>query len=182
MHDMTAGNLRSAFGGESMAHMRYDVWGKKAERDGFKNVARLFKAVSYAETIHASGHFNELRGVGGAFLVNSMAGFGIGSTSENLAGAIDGETFEINEMYPVYLNDAVFQGEKGAERSFNYAFSAEKTHAALYQRAKDSVDAGKDMGLSAVQVCAVCGYTLEGEAPDVCPICKAKKEKFVAFA
>jgi rubrerythrin len=181
MHDMTAANLRSAFGGESMAHLRYIVWGKKAVKDGFKNVGRLFKAIAYAEEVHGSNHFNELRKVTGAHLVDSMAGFGVGSTSENLAGAIEGETFEIMEMYPVYQNAAVFQEEKGAERSFHYALEAEKIHAAMYQKAKDSVDSGRDIDLGTVQICSVCGHTVEGDAPDVCPICKAKKEKFVAF-
>lgn len=164
-----------------MAHMRYDVWGKVAEKDGFKNVARLFAAISFAETIHAGSHFNELRGVAGAYLVNSMAGFGIGSTSQNLAGAIEGETFEISEMYPTYLQTAIFQGEKGAERSFTYAYEVEKIHASMFTKAKQSVDAGKDMPLGTVHICSVCGYTLEGDAPDQCPLCKAKRERFVAF-
>ena len=182
MHDMTAANLRSAYGGESMAHMRYIAWGDRAARDGFPNVSRLFSAISYAEQIHATNHFRELRSEAGAFDVTSAAGFGLGSTSENLAGAIEGEEFEIKEMYSVYLNAAEFQKETGAQRSFNYALETEKVHAAMYRKAKQSVDNGSDIELGPVQICEVCGYTLEGDAPDRCPICNAVKDKFREFA
>ena len=183
MHDMTAANLRSAFGGESQAHMRYKIWGDKAEVDGFSNVARLFRAVSRAEQAHATGHFRAMRSVAGGFDVTSAAGFGLGGTGENLQGAIDGETFEINEMYPAYLSVANMQGESSAVRSMEYAISAEKIHADMYTRAKQAVDAGNDMELGTVHICTVCGHTLEaGEAPDTCPICNAKKEKYVTFA
>ena len=182
MHDMTALNLRSAHGGESMAHMRYIVWGDKAEVDGFANVARLFRAISFAEQAHASGHFAALKNVAGPFPVNAMAGFGLGSTSENLAGAIEGETFEIKEMYPAYLMVAEGQGEKAAIRSMNFALAAERIHAGMFAAAKKAVDAGKDVTLGPVSICAVCGHTLEGDAPDKCPICGALKKKYKTFA
>lgn len=181
MHDMTAANLRSAFGGESMAHMRYTIWGDKAEEEGYPNVARLFRAIAYAETVHATNHFTELAEQGGPHLVPSMAEFGLTSTSENLAGGIAGETFEIEEMYPTYLEAAKFQKERRAMVSFHYALSAEKTHAEFFRRAKDEVDAGSDMALGPVQICVVCGWTYEGEVPDECPICKAKRDKFATY-
>ncbi|MCX5994638.1 MAG: rubrerythrin family protein [Chloroflexi bacterium] len=182
MHDITSANLHNAYGGESMAHMRYRTWGDKAEQDGFPNVARLFRAITFAEQIHANNHFRELKDLVGGFGCNSGAIFGLGSTSQNLQGGIDGETFEINEMYPTYLETAKFQGEKGAQQSFYYALSAEKTHAALFQKAKTAVDSGKDVQLGPMLVCTVCGWTHEGNAPDKCPICGAKKEKFRTFA
>jgi rubrerythrin len=182
MHDMTASFLRSAYGGESMAHMRYIKWGAVADKDGFPNVARLFRAISYAEQVHATNHFVELKNEAGAFSVTSGAGFGVGTTSENLQGAIAGEQFEINEMYPVYVEAATAQGEKGALRSFKYALSAEKIHAAMYQEAKQAVDGGKDLELGPVQICGVCGYTAEGEIPDKCPVCGAKSDAFTTFA
>lgn len=182
MHDMTASHLRSAYGGESMAHLRYRAWATKAEADGFVNIARLFRAISHAETIHAGNHFTELKDEDGALLVASMAGFGIGTTSGNLAGAIEGELFEVNEMYAAYLEVAKAQQEKGALLSFHYAISAEKTHAELYQQAKDAVDAGSDLALGAVQVCEKCGYTVEGDAPGKCPICAETADKFVSFS
>jgi len=182
MHDMTASHLRSAYGGESMAHMRYIKWGAEAKKEGLPNVARLFRAIAYAEEVHATNHFVELRNQAGAFSVTSGAGFGLGTTSENLQGAIDGELFEVNEMYPVYLEAAKFQGEKGAARSFHYAVSAEKIHAAMYQEAKQAVDAGKDVELGPVQICSVCGYTAQGDVPDKCPVCGATHEVFKTFS
>ncbi|UCC67172.1 MAG: rubrerythrin family protein [Armatimonadota bacterium] len=182
MHAMTAGNLRSAYGGESMAHMRYLAWGNKAAKDGFPNVARLFRAIAHAERVHAMNHFARLRGEGGDYLVPSMAAFGLGSTSANLVGAIGGETFEVEEMYPAYLETAERQGEKAAVVSFNYALEAEKTHAALFTRAKEAVDGGHDLELRPVQICEVCGWTYEGEAPEECPICGAGRDKLTAFA
>lgn len=182
MNEMTAANLRSAHGGESMAHMRYKVWARKAEEDGYPNVARLFRAIAYAEEVHGSNHFRELKNVSGAFLVASGAGFGLGTTSENLAGAIEGENFEVEQMYPAYIEVAKAQQERGAQLSFHYAISAEKIHAAMYTKAKQAVDAGKDIELGPVQVCDVCGYTHEGGIPDKCPICGAAREKFQTFA
>lgn len=182
MHAMTAANLRSAFGGESMAHMRYLIWGDKAEADGFPNVARLFRAVSYAEQVHATNHFKVMGDEAGPHLVAAGGGFGLGSTSANLAGAIEGETFEIEEMYPAYMAVARAQGEKEAMRSIRYAIAAERFHAALYAEAKRAVDAGHDMKLGALVICRVCGYTAEGDVPARCPICAAASTKFKSFA
>jgi rubrerythrin len=182
MHEMTANNLRSAYGGESMAHVRYKIWSTKAAQEGFPNVSRLFTAISHAEQVHATNHFTELGKEVGGFGVCSAAPFGLTTTSENLQGAINGETFEITEMYPVYLNAAQFQKEKGAELSFHYALSAERIHAQMFRNAKQEVDAGRDVRLGPVQICGVCGYTCEGEAPDNCPVCSSAKETFKEFA
>lgn len=182
MHEMTSGNLRSAYGGESMAHMRYLTWGDKAEQESFPNVARLFRAISHAERVHATNHFVELAQAQGDFLVPSMAGFGLSTTSDNLAGAIAGENFEVEEMYPAYLEVAKLQKEPGARRSFIYAVSAEKIHAEMFTQAKQAVDGGKDLALGPVQICGVCGWTHEGDIPDECPVCRAKRDQFTTFA
>ncbi|MFQ6129748.1 MAG: rubrerythrin family protein [Candidatus Hadarchaeaceae archaeon] len=181
MRKITEQNLMSAFAGESQAHMRYVIFSDKAKEEGFPNVGRLFRAIYYAERVHAGNHFENLSHLKGGFVTVSMAGFGPGVTSKNLEIAIDGETFEIEEMYPVYLNTAKFQGEREAEKSFNFAYQAEKTHVEFFKRAKKAVDAGKDVELGDVQVCEVCGYTIEGEAPDYCPICGAAKNRFRTF-
>ena len=110
-----------------------------------------------------------------------MAAFGPGDTKKNLGLAIAGETFEIEEMYPVYIDVAKFQGEKGAVRSFEWSYGTEKGHKALFEKAKAAVDGGNDVPLQAIHVCEVCGYTVEGEAPERCPLCKATKERFRAF-
>ncbi|HKL75939.1 MAG TPA: rubrerythrin family protein [Halanaerobiales bacterium] len=180
-NDMTAQNLRSAFGGESQAYQRYKVWGDKAEEDGYPNVGLLFRAIAYAEEVHASNHFEALDNVDGDFLVASNAGYGIGDTVENLEGAREGELFEINQMYPSYQLVAKEQKENEAIRSFHYAIEAEKIHAKMFLDAKDSVKKGNDIELESVSVCEVCGHTVKDGTPDECPICQAKKEEFKEF-
>lgn len=167
MRKMTEENMRAAFAGESQAHMRYLIFAEEAKERGFENVARLFNAIAFAEQVHAKNH---LRALGG-----------IESTSENLATAIAGETFEVDEMYPAYIEVAKLQGERLAENSATNALEAEKIHAALYQRAKQAVDAGEDADVGTIFVCEVCGYTVEGKAPERCPLCGAIKDKFRSF-
>lgn len=154
-------NLKEAFAGESQANRKYLAFAKKAEAEGFKQVARLFRAAAEAETIHAHNHLKELGG--------------IKSTRENLEEAIHGESFEFQKMYPQMIEDANAEGNKGALRTFNYANEVEKVHAALYQKALDNL--GKNVEAD-YYVCQVCGYTAEGETPDECPVCKAKKQAF----
>ncbi|NLK22117.1 MAG: rubrerythrin family protein [Epulopiscium sp.] len=178
---MTADYLRSAYGGESMAHMRYLIWGEAAEKEGFKNIGILFKAIAYAEYVHANNHFEVLKEQKGDYTVPAGGVFGLTNTVENLQGAIDGELHEIEQMYPVYLNTAEFQEEKGAKRSFHYALEAEKIHAKMFKEAQEAAKAGKDYDLEAVYICPVCGYTVLDEAPDKCPVCGAKKEVFKEF-
>lgn len=181
MNDMTANNLKSAFGGESMAHMRYLQWGKAARQEGFPNVANLFEAVAYAERVHASNHFKELKNEVGDASVTAGAGFGLTKTSENLQGAIDGENYEVDQMYPAFMAVAQLQGENGSIRSFHYAIEAEKTHSLLFTAAKNQVDLKKDYKHDTIHVCEVCGYTLAEHLVDRCPICNVKKELFTTF-
>ncbi len=167
MKKMTEENVKAAFAGESQAHMKYMAFAEKAEREGKPNVARLFKAASFAEQAHATAH---LRVLGG-----------IGSTPDNLAAAIGGETFEFEEMYIAFKAVAERQEEKAALRSIDRAMEAEKVHAALYSRAKEAVASGKDVDLDPVIVCASCGWTGEGEMPDKCPYCGANKSMLHQF-
>ncbi|MBN1890537.1 MAG: rubrerythrin family protein [Thermoflexales bacterium] len=167
MNKMTETNLHEAFAGESQANMKYLNFAQRAEKDGFPNVARLFRAAAYAEQIHASNHLRTLNG--------------IQTTSENLAAGIAGETFEVEQMYPAYIAVAEAQGEKRALRMMAWALEAEKVHAEMYGQAKQSVDAGSDANIPDIWVCSLCGFTVEGEAPDVCPVCGAKHDKFVKF-
>lgn len=165
---MTEKNLWDAFAGESQAHMKYLAFGDKAEKEGFSNIARLFKATGFAEQIHATKHLRTLDG--------------IKSTTENLQTAINGEQFEQQDMYPAYVAVAELEGEKAAKKSAEWALESEKLHEALYRKAKESVDSGKDMEIKHVYVCPICGYTHEGESPeDRCPICKVPGSKFVKF-
>lgn len=167
MKKMTEKFLNEAFAGESMAHMKYQIFSEIAEKEGFSNIARLFKAISYAEQVHATNHFRNLGN--------------IGKTSENLQSGIDGETFEVEEMYPVYNNTAKLQGEKGAEISTHYALEAEKIHSELYKMTKDLAEKNKDIEKVDIYICPVCGFTHIGEPPDKCPVCGAPKDKFKKF-
>ena len=167
MKKMTEKFLWDAFAGESQAHMKYLVFAEEAEKKGKKNLARLFRAIAYAEYVHAKNHLRELNGI-----KDEVA---------NLQAAIDGETFEVEEMYPVYNETAKLQGEKGAERTTNFAMEAEKIHAEMYRKAKEMVERGEDYKETAIFVCPVCGYTVEGQAPDKCPVCGLSGEKFEEF-
>jgi len=167
MRTMTQVNLETAFAGESQAHLKYLIFGEKAEKEGLPNVARLFRATAYAERVHARSHLAVLGD--------------LGTTAKNLAAAVDGETQEVEEMYPAFQAVAELQGDRAAVRSTRRALEAEKIHAALYGKAKSAVDAGKDAELGGVYVCDVCGWTGEGEPPDECPLCRATKSSFVTF-
>ena len=181
MHKMTEQNMINAFGGESQAHMRYTYFASQAEKEKLPDTARLFNAISFAETVHAWDHYHELKHLDGGFTANSMAAFGPGNTLKNLGLAIDGETFEIEEMYPTYIETAKFQGEKGAQRSFEWSYNTEKEHLKLFTHALEALKKGAEASFGPIQVCNVCGYTLEGDAPDSCPLCNAAKDKFMTF-
>ncbi|MEA1871589.1 MAG: rubrerythrin family protein [Candidatus Bipolaricaulota bacterium] len=167
MHEMTKANLEAAFAGESQAHMRYLAFAEAAEKEGKANTARLFRAIAYAEQVHATNHLRELAG--------------INDTKANLQGAIDGENFEVAEMYPAYDAVAKLQDESGAIRSIHYAIEAEKIHAEMYKDAKAKADAEKDAQIGKVYICPVCGYTVEGETPEKCPVCGVPRDKFKEF-
>ncbi len=167
MKDMTKANVEAAFAGESQAHMKYAAFAEIAEREKLPNVARVFRAASFAEQAHATNH---LRALGG-----------IGKTLANLEAAYAGETFEINEMYPAYIDVAKMQEEKRALGSMEDALAAEKVHQALYAKAKEAVAGGKDVEVGVVWVCSVCGFTGEGEPPEKCPVCGAVHTKLQKF-
>jgi rubrerythrin len=157
--------LKEAFAGESQANRKYLAFAAQADKDGYKQVAKLFRAAAEAETIHAHAH---LRTVGG-----------IRQTAENLREAIAGETHEFKEMYPEMIEAAKAEGNKAAERSFSYANEVEKIHAGLYQKALDNLETLAECDY---YVCSVCGYTCENEPPDTCPVCKAKAKAFFKTA
>jgi rubrerythrin len=160
----TQDNLKEAFAGESQANRKYLAFAQQAKKDGFANVAKLFRTVAEAETIHALGHFSALGGVG--------------TTAQNLQAAIDGETYEYTEMYPPMLEQAQSEGHK-AKRMFNFALKVEAVHATLYQQALEAVKQGKDLEATDIYLCPICGHVELGQPPDACPVCGAKGEKFV---
>lgn len=169
MREMTKKFLEDAFAGESMAHMKYLIFAEEAERKGLKKLANLFRAIAYAEFVHARNHYRELGKI-------------YAEMPQNVQQCIDGETFEINEMYPVYNTVAQFQGEKGAERSIKFAWEAEKIHAEMYKKAKELVEKQEDYPANKIYICPVCGHTVEGEPPEKCPVCGAPKDSYREFS
>ena len=160
----TRENLQAAFAGESQANRMYLAFAKKADQDGFPNTARLFRAAAAAETVHAHAHFRVLGGVK--------------TTEDNLKAAIAGEAHEFQEMYPAFLAEAEAAGEKGAVLSFRYALAVEKIHHDLYAEALAAFTSGRDTTAGDLWVCAVCGHTIRGNAPERCPVCSAAHEKY----
>lgn len=156
--------LKEAFAGESQANRKYLAFAEKADKEGFSQVAKLFRAAAAAETVHAHNH---LRVLGG-----------IKSTLENLKSAVEGEHHEFNSMYPEFIKAAQNEGNKAAERTFNFANEVEKMHHKLYEIAVKTVEGGKDLKSQDIHICPVCGATFEGEAPDKCPVCGAVKKVF----
>jgi rubrerythrin len=160
----TIDDLKAAFAGESQANRKYLAFAKKAEEEGFPQVAGLFRAVAAAETIHAHNHLKAMDGVK--------------STAENLQAAITGENYEVVSMYPPMLAEAEAEGDKRAARSFRWALEVEKIHEALYRKAAEIQAKGKDTPAVEYYVCPICGYTHEGPLEGKCPVCNTPGEKF----
>ena len=163
MSNKTLGNLMDAFAGESQANRKYTAYAKQADAEGKTNAAKLFRAASDAETIHALKHFEVAGKVGG--------------TADNLKDAVAGETHEYKEMYPDFVKEAEAEGNKAALRSFTFAMKAEEVHARLYQEALDNLDEGKEVFY---YLCPVCG-NIEKAVPDACPICGAPGKVFIKY-
>lgn len=159
----TTNDLKDAFAGESQAGRKYTAFAKKADEEGYPQIARLFRAAAMAESVHAINHLKALGGVG--------------STVENLKAAIAGENYEVTTMYPGMLAHSEEEGEKKANTSFKWAFEVEKVHEALYRYALEHMDPNTP----AVEfyVCPFCGYTHEGKFDGKCPVCGASGEKFL---
>ena len=160
----TEENLKEAFAGESQANRKYLAFAKKAEKEGFSNIAKLFRTAAEAETIHAMAHLNALGAVK--------------STADNLQEAIDGETYESTEMYPPMAEQAKAENNR-AQRMFEWAIGAEAVHAQIYRKALEAVSQGKDLAEANIYLCPVCGHIELGTPPDKCPICGVKKAAFI---
>lgn len=157
----TEQNLLQAFAGESQANRKYLAFAQQAEKEGYHQVARLFRAAAQAETVHAHAH---LRVLGG-----------IGTTAENLKAAIEGETFEFTKMYPGMIDAAKAEGNASALKSFSNANAVEAIHASLYRQALENMD---NLTEADYYVCSVCGYTCSKEAPSECPVCGSGAKAF----
>lgn len=157
----TDDDLKEAFAGESQANRKYLAFAKKADEEGYTQAAKLFRAAADAETVHAHAHLRVMKGVD--------------ITGANLNEAISGETHEFTKMYPAMIAEAEKEGEKEAAMSFRNANAVEEIHAGLYQKALDDLGTNEEVDY---YVCQVCGNTVEGGAPDKCPICGAPGKMF----
>jgi rubrerythrin len=160
----TDDNLKVAFAGESQANRKYTAFSRKAGQEGLPNVAKLFRAAAEAETVHALSHLKTMKGVG--------------STTDNLKAAIEGEVYEHTQMYPEFIKVAESEKRIDARVTFDNANKVEQIHAELYQEAINAVKTGKDLPPTEYYVCQVCGNTVKGQPPDKCPICGAPKNQF----
>jgi rubrerythrin len=164
----TVDDLKSAFAGESQANRRYLAFARKADEEGFSQIGKLFRATAEAETVHALNHLR---------IAND-----VGSTAENIDTAIAGETFEFKKMYPEYVNDAKQEGNPQASWSFEVANKVEQIHAGLFSKAIRLLKSKKELPQVDYYVCSVCGNTVEGVAPERCPICGSPQAKFFKVA
>jgi rubrerythrin len=161
----TSDNLKEAFTGESKASTTYLAFARKAEQEGQPQVAKLFRAAALAETFHARNHLDVMEG--------------IMSTMDNLQAAVAGENMEHVNMYPEFIEQANKEQKPKAVRTFDYARKVEIMHEGLYKAALDAIKAGGKPKVTDYYVCQVCGTTVEGNAPDRCPVCGANKAQFV---
>ncbi|KUG15687.1 rubrerythrin [hydrocarbon metagenome] len=160
----TMENAMEAYTGESQANRKYAAFADQAESEGFKNIARLFKAASEAEAVHAKK------------LLKAMGK--IKTTKENLQGSVAGETHEYTEMYPAFVKEAEAEKKSDVALVFTYAMKAEEVHAGLYKEALNALSHGQDMSNRTVTLCPVCGNVFLGPAPEKCPICNAVRRVF----
>jgi rubrerythrin len=160
----TDNNLQEAFAGESQANRRYTFFADKANKEGYTQIARLFRATAEAETVHARNHFNAMDGVG--------------STKANLNAGIIGEHQEFTGMYPRFIEQARTDQYRRAEVSFDWANKVEEVHHELFQTALKDLESGEKMKDEPYFVCQSCGNTVAGEAPEICPICGSPRSAF----
>jgi len=155
-------NLGYAFVAESKAYARNSAFALKADQDGYPQIARLFRAVADAESVHASRYLKLIRGK-------------IGSTEKNLEAAFQNEIKANVEEYPKLIKDASEEGQKAVEDAFSQARDVESRHADLYKKAMNDMLSDRQ---SQYYVCKVCGYISEDEAPENCPVCGADRGNF----
>lgn len=173
--NQTIKNLNAAYQGESNAHQRYAKFAKKADEEGFPQVAKLFRATSRAEQIHRDTHRKTIEKLGGTVEEFTLEEVTVGSTEENLKSAIKGESYERDTMYPEFMAKAEQDGSREAVRTFRFALEAEKQHAKLYTEALTNLG---NNSATDYYVCTVCGNTVTVLPDKKCPVCRNKVEEY----
>lgn len=172
----TLDNLQAAYNGESNAKARYEAFAVKADEEGVKGVAALFRAAAKSESIHAVKHAAAIKKLG-AEAAATVGKPEVKTTRENLEAALKGEIAEKDTMYPAFIKQAEADGNAGAAMSFKGALAAEAGHAKLFRQALDEFESWKAPGKTFL-VCLVCGYTTPDMATKQCPVCAAPRSKF----
>ena len=179
MKKATAQVMRNAFGAESAARMRYNIFSQQAELEKFPNVARLFRALAFAEEVHAASHYRQTKELLGEYCISFTAPFILNRTVDNMKKSFEAEREESEEYYPPLAAVAKLQGEMHAAQNFEWMAQAEKAHSELMRLALEALehDAG-DPKIDELYVCDICGLVVEEKAPENCPICRAKQFRF----
>jgi len=160
----TKSALHMAYTGEAKAALRLKVYAEKADREGYAQMAKLFRVIAFSESIHGSRALKLLREVK--------------STEENLAASFEAETHVAEVAYDAFIKQAEAEGNKAAVLHFSQSRDVEEIHAKLYKEAMNHFMEERE---TTYHVCKVCGYVADGVLPDECPVCSAKKEQFVQF-
>ena len=181
-HTINMENMLAAYKGETTASEKYAAYSKKANEEGYPEIALLFKVASASEKIHADNH-KAVLGESGQKVAAFNPEFTVLTTSENLKDAIAGETYEITTMYPEFITNANAAGNQFALISLNYAYKTEQKHKPLYEKALATLESKNVSSLaSEYYVCPTCGNTYEGSAPKRCGISMTGSEKFIQIA
>jgi rubrerythrin len=173
----TLDNLQAAYNGESNAKVRYEAFATKADEEGYKGVASLFRAAAASEGIHLQSHAEAIRSLSAEPMAD-IKGPEVKSTRENLEAALKGETFEMETMYPEFVKQADAEKNSKAARSFKGAVAAEKEHAKFFKDALGNLESWKAEQKTFL-VCTVCGFTSANLALKQCPVCTAPRSKFL---
>ena len=163
----TQENLMAAFAGESQANRKYLAFAEKADKEGYPNVARIYRAIAEAETAHALKHLE-------------VAGE-IGNTADNLEASVEGEEYEFTVMYPEFIDAAREEDQSRALKSFEFANEAEKVHGGIFSEMLSKVKEGQDQSVADVSLCPVCGWVGLDDIPERCPICNIPAKMFRSF-
>jgi rubrerythrin len=170
----TLENLQAAYNGESNAKIRYEAFAVKADAEGYRGVASLFRAAAQAEGIHQANHAGAIEAMGGK-PTNDIKAPEVKTTKENLAAALAGENHERLSMYPEFIRQAEGENNRKAVRTFKFALEAESMHAKYFEEASKNLDAWK--GAKTFLVCSNCGYTTADGSIKKCPVCSYPRKK-----
>lgn len=175
-------NMQAAFKGETTASAKYAAYSKKAETEGYHQIALLFLAASKSEKIHANNHKAVIEDAGQKTPTITPE-FTVKTTAENLKDAIAGESYEISTMYPEFLKNANAAGNQLSLMSLNYAYKTEQKHKPLYEKALAALQNNTVKSLATVYyICPTCGNTYDTNAPKRCGISMTSSEKFIKIA